>query len=131
MTKPIIQKIKFSGVSSETLYSQYLNPKVHSEITDSTAVISSKEGKNFSAYDGYITGKNIRLLPDKMIVQSWKASDWKENEESVLVLEFENSGEDCFLQMTHIGVPESELSGISRGWKDFYWSPWKKYLKEL
>lgn len=131
MTKPIFQKIKFSGVSSGTLYSQYLNSKVHSKFTESAAEISPKEGKRFSAYDGYIIGKNIRLIKNRMIVQIWKASEWKEDEESVLILEFQDSGNDCIVQMTHIGVPESELAGISKGWQDFYWNPWKKYLKEL
>lgn len=131
MTKPIVQKIKFSGVSSGTLYSQYLNSKVHSKFTDSPAEISPKEGKKFSAYDGYITGKNIRLIRNRMIVQIWKTSEWKEEEESVLILEFQDSENDCIVQMTHIGVTESEAAGISKGWQDFYWNPWKKYIKEL
>jgi len=32
--------------------------------------------------------------------------------------------------MTHANIPERFADDIESGWKDYYWKPWKKYLKQ-
>jgi len=130
MAKTINQKIVFKNTSTKELYDLYMNEKKHSELTGGTAKITSKIGANFSAYDSYITGKNLHLVKDTIIVQTWRGSDWKKtDEDSILVLNFHQKGKDVTVKMAHVNVPSEQVQGLKKGWDDFYWEPWKKYLE--
>jgi hypothetical protein len=41
----------------------------------SPATTSAGQGTEFEAWDGYITGKNLRLVRGKPIVQEWKTTE--------------------------------------------------------
>ncbi|MBA2250404.1 MAG: SRPBCC domain-containing protein [Chitinophagaceae bacterium] len=129
MSKTIVQKIVFKNTSTKDLYSLYMNSKKHSIATGAPAKISPNEGGNYYAHDGYITGKNLQLLKDKLIVQSWRASEWKENDvDSTLIIHLETKGNDVILHAIHANLPDKSAAGIDKGWHDHYWEPWKKYL---
>lgn len=133
MAKTLTQKIVFKNASPETLYEMFLNAKHHAAITGGgTTKIIAKEGEQFSVYDGYITGKNLQLVRGKLIVQSWFGSDWNANEpDSTFILLFEQKGKDTLLNMIHANIPDEFAEGIKKGWTDFYWKPWKKYLSSI
>ena len=77
MPKTLTQTITFKNQKASDLYSMYLDSKQHAMITGGgTAKITAKEGAAFSAHGGYCFGKNLQLVKDKLIVQSWRASDW-------------------------------------------------------
>lgn len=125
-----MQQIVFKNAKPETLYDMFLNAKHHAAITGGgVAKITAKEGASFSVYDGYITGKNLQLVKRKLIVQSWFASDWdKGDPDSIFILLFEQTGNDTIITMTHANIPDEHAAGIKKGWVDFYWKPWKKYV---
>ena len=130
MAKTITQKVVFKNTSTKELYHLYMNEKKHSELTGGSAKITSKIGAKFSAYDNYITGKNLHLLKDSLIVQTWRGSDWKKtDEDSILVLSFHQKGKDVTVKMAQINVPTEQAKGLKKGWDDFYWEPWKTYLE--
>ncbi|MEK6783342.1 MAG: SRPBCC domain-containing protein [Bacteroidota bacterium] len=133
MAKTLTQRIVFKNAKSETLYDMFLNSKHHSAITGGgTTKISAKEGATFSVYDDYITGRNLQLVKGKLIVQAWSASDWASGElDSTFILLFEQKGKNTIITMTHANVPDKHSDGIKKGWTDFYWKPWKKYLESL
>ena len=132
MVKIIVQKIVFSNIKASKLYDMYLDSKQHSAITGEPATIKAKEGSKYSGYDGYHYGKILQLIKDKLIVQSFTAIDWnKKDVDSTLILLFEQDGKDAIIYMTHANVPDIQESAINTGWKEFYWNPWKMYLKTL
>ena len=55
---------------------------------------------------------------------AWKKTD----EDSVLVLTFHQKGKDAILKMAHVNVPSDQAQALKKGWDNFYWEPWKKYL---
>ena len=129
MAKTLTQKILFKNSKPETLYNMFLTGKHHSAFIGGEAKISSKEGAAFSVYDGYAVGKNLQLIKDKLIVQSWFAADWSERDlDSTLILLLEEKGKDTIINMTHANIPNAHVKGIKQGWTDFYWKPWRKYL---
>lgn len=125
----ISQKVVFKETKKESLYDLYMNAKKHSEATGSPAKITEKEGSSFSAFDGYIVGKNLMIVKDQLIVQLWRGSDWaKKDPDSVFMLSLEQKGKDALLNMVHANVPEKQVDDLAKGWRDFYWKPWKKFL---
>ncbi|MGP8217500.1 MAG: SRPBCC domain-containing protein [Bacteroidia bacterium] len=133
MAKTIMQKVVFKNTSTGTLYSMYLDSKHHAAITGGMpAKISAKEGAKFSAHGGYITGKNLQLIKNRLIVQSWRGSDWvKSDTDSTFILLFEQNGKDAVINMTHANIPDKHADDIKQGWIDYYWKPWKEYLASV
>jgi len=129
MAKTITQKITFKNTAVKDCYDLYMNEKKHSEVTGGPTKISDKEGTSFNVYDGYITGKNLQLIKDKLIVQSWHGSDWDADEiDSTFILLFEQKGRDVIVYVTHANLPDKHAESIDKGWHTWYWEPWKNYL---
>jgi activator of HSP90 ATPase len=130
MSRTITQKIIFKNQQASVLYAMYLDSKEHTKLTgNNKAKISAKEGVSFLIYGGYSFGKNLQLVKDKLIVQSWRASDWTKNDiDSTLILSFEQKGKDAVIIISHVNVPDNQAASLKTGWNDFYWKPWKEYL---
>ncbi len=128
-TKTIRQSIIFS-VHSREIYETLMNSRKHSQSSDSKAVISKEKGGRFSAYDGYINGVNLELIPNKIIVQSLRASDWTERHYSKVIFALTDLEQGTRLDFTQTGVPSQFYDDISRGWYDFYWNPMKSMLEK-
>ena len=129
MAKTIVQKVVFKNTTSKDLYDLYMNAKKHSKATGAPAQITSKEGVSFSAHDGYITGQNIKLVKDNLIVQSWRGMDWdKKDPDSTFIISLEPKGKNVTLHAVHTNVPDKQADGIDKGWHSHYWEPWKQYL---
>ena len=127
--KTILQKVKFKATPKE-LYEIILDPQKHAKATGAKATGNGKLGGTFTAWNGYIHGKTLALVPGRMIVQSWRASSFnKGDHDSVLVLTFEKSAGGTLLTMTHTAVPDHKASDFKTGWYQSYWRPIQKYLK--
>ena len=71
--------VKFSiHAPAKAIYDAWLNGPEHSAMTGSKATASRLVGGSFTAWDGYIRGKNLLLLENKKIVQSWRSSEFPE-----------------------------------------------------
>ncbi len=129
MSKTITQKILFKNTEPQHLYDLYMNAKRHTVATGATAKISTKEGGKYSAHDGYITGKNLQLIKNKLIVQTWRAQSWENTDvDSTFIIYLEPKNNDTVLYATHANIPDKHAESIEKGWHDHYWKPWKKYL---
>ncbi|HYV93415.1 MAG TPA: SRPBCC domain-containing protein [Chitinophagales bacterium] len=129
MAKTIKQKVVFKNAKAKDVYDAYMNAKKHSHVTGAPAKISNKEGTDYSAHNEYIKGKNLRLIKDKLIVQTWRASAWKDIDmDSTFIIHLEQKGKDVVLEMIHANVPDSEVEGLTKGWNHHYWGPMKSYL---
>ncbi len=127
--KNIKQQVSFN-CSPDILYKIIMDSKLHSKITGGKASVSQKEGGKFSVYDGYATGKNIKLVENKIIVQSWRASNWQENHFSTITFEIKKIKGGTRLVFSQKNIPDEEVLSIKKGWIDFYWNPIKSYLKD-
>lgn len=129
MAKTINQKVVFKNATTKDLYEMYMNAKKHSHVTGAPAKITAKEGTEYSVHNNYICGKNLRLIKNKLIVQSWRAQGWKDSDpDSIFILMLEQNGKNATLEMIHASVPDSAEASIAKGWFDHYWNPWKDVL---
>jgi len=128
VTPAIQQSVEFA-VSPETLYELYMDSKKHSQATDAPAKLSRRVGGSFTAFGGRLEGKNLLLVPNKTIVQTWRSTGWKKSDpDSILVIQFSKTKGGTRVDLVHVGVPEHDHQGVTEGWQKYYWRPWHDYL---
>jgi len=112
------------------VYRTLLESKRHAAFTGAPATLSRKVGGTFTCYDGYITGRNLELVPAKRIVQAWRAKGWPAGVYSVASFVLSGrAGGKTRITFTHVGVPPRSFKGINEGWRTYYWRPLKAYLE--
>lgn len=111
------------------LYSMYLNPRKHGAITGHKVIIGARAGARFEAFNGALTGRILHIVPGQLIVQAWRSVKFhKSDADSTLVLRFSSHGKNGRIDLVHVNVPDHDYRGVTNGWKQYYWKPWRKYL---
>ncbi len=129
--KTIQQTVKFSA-RPDRLYDIYMDSKKHRAAVGSSASVSRKVGGRFSAFGGMLSGRLLARVPGRMIVQTWRGSNWKKSEgDSILILTFNKVSGGGRINLVHANVPDRDYAGINRGWNKYYWKPWRAYLRRL
>ena len=128
-TKTIKQSVTFRAKLND-VYEALMDSDKHVKFTGGEAHISREVGGKFSAFDGYSEGVNLELVPDKKIVQSWRASDWPEGHYSRATFIMDEDVAGTLLTFTQSGVPEDQYEDIAQGWHDYYWDPMKEMLEQ-
>jgi uncharacterized protein YndB with AHSA1/START domain len=128
MTDAIQQSVEFD-VPPKTLYALYMNSAKHAKATGLPAKMSSKVGGTFRACGKALRGKNLLIVPGKMVVQSWRSIAFKQSDpDSILVLAFRKTARGARVDLVHVNVPEQDHKGVTGGWPKYYWNPWRAYL---
>jgi activator of HSP90 ATPase len=117
------------NTTAQVIYESWLSNEGHSDMTGGEATASTKIGASFSAWDGYISGKNIALKPNKRIVQSWRTTEFfaDEPDSTIEILLNEVDGK-TELTLIHTNLSESGKQYI-KGWEDHYFEPMQEYFK--
>jgi uncharacterized protein YndB with AHSA1/START domain len=132
MSNSIRQEVTIKA-SPNRVYDALLDSKSFSEFTGAPAEIDPRSGGAFSCFGGIITGRNVELLPNRRIVQAWRAAMWPDGVYSIVKFELRPEGSETRLVMDHVGFPEemrAHLNGerADGGWHRQYWEPLKRYL---
>ena len=128
-TNTIKQSVTIKA-SPHDVYEALMDSKKHAKFTGGKATISRKVGGKFTAYDGYAEGVNLELVPDKKIVQTWRADDWPEGNYSKATFSLKEVADGTNLIFTQTDVPEDQYDAVSGGWQDYYWMPMKEMLEK-
>ena len=92
------------------------------------AEISREAGSAFSLFGGYITGRQIELVPNERIVQAWRAGGWDPGHYSIARFELVEQGSGTKIVFDHAGFPVGQAEHLAEGWKGNYWEPLEKFL---
>lgn len=106
--------------------------KIHSEVTGAKAKVSAKVGARFAAWDKYITGKNLKIVKGKKLIQEWRTTDWqdKSTPSSILEISLKPTTKGTKLTLMQSKVPSKEMArDYDKGWHTAYWNPMKTYFK--
>ncbi len=129
-SKVITQKVTIPATPAK-VYDAFLDARKHSAFTGGKATCDPKVGGKISAWDGYITGKNLKLVEGKRIVQEWITTDWIDGyPPSTLDLTFTKKGSGTELTMVHSDVPATLAASFAQGWKEHYWAHLKNYFRD-
>ena len=124
-----IRQTVFVKADPVEVYEALVDPGKHSEFTGSPASGSRRVGGLFTAWDGYITAKNIELEKGKRIVQDWKTSEWPEGyPPSRLEITLAAKKNGTQLTMNQSRVPAEQVEKYRGGWVESYWDPLKEYF---
>ncbi len=87
MTPVIRQSVVFS-CPPDVLFELYMD-WAKPAATGARARIGRRAGERFTAFEGALSGRNLMVIPKRMIVQAWRSTNFKKTDpDSVLVLEF-------------------------------------------
>jgi len=126
---PTIQQSVVLPAKPKELFDTYLNSKQHSAVTGGKARVSRKVGAKFTAWNSALSGRNLHIVPNRLIVQAWRSVHLKRSDaDSILVLEFNKAPGGARIDLVHVNVPPQDHKGVMGGWPKYYWKPWKKYL---
>ena len=129
-TTTITQKIIIPAPPEE-VYDALLDAQKHTKFTGSKATGKAKVGAKFTAWDGYISGKNLELEKGKRIVQEWVTTEWPENyPPSRLEFTFKEVKGKTELTMVHSDVPTDQKQELEEGWTEYYWKPLKTHFEK-
>jgi activator of HSP90 ATPase len=92
------------------------------------AEISREAGGAFSLFGGYVTGRQIELVPNERIVQAWRAGSWDPGIYSIAKFELVEQGSGTKIIFDHTGFPKGDGEHLAEGWKGNYWEPLEKFL---
>jgi activator of HSP90 ATPase len=112
--------VQLSGVMQSAALAPMKNP----------TEISQQAGGAFSAFGGYIMGRQIELIPDMLIVQAWRAGSWDSGVYSIARFALVKQGTETTIKFDHTGFPLGQADHLAAGWKANYWEPLAKYLAE-
>jgi uncharacterized protein YndB with AHSA1/START domain len=95
--------------------------------TNKPTEISREAGGAFAIFGGYITGRQIELVPSERIVQAWREGSWDPGVYSMAKFELVEHGSGTKIVFDHTGFPGAG-EHLAVGWKAHYWEPLAKFL---
>ena len=115
--------------SPQAVYEAWLSSAGHSAMTGAKAKASKTVGAPYSAWDGYIVGRNLELDPNRRIVQSWRTSEFAADDpDSTVTIMLTPLVAATRLELRHAGVPDGQTAYENEGWRNFYFEPMQAYF---
>lgn len=112
----------------EEVFSALTNPFQIGLWSGYPADMKAEVGYVFSLWEGDITGVNLEIVPDRLLVQEWF---FGENvEPSIVRLELKKErNPGTIVQLLHTHIPEEVFEEITEGWKVYYLGSVKNMLE--
>lgn len=98
------------------------------KLPDTPAQISTEVGGAFGLFGGYITGRQLELVPATRIVQAWRAASWPPGAFSIASFVFREQGAMTTILFDHGGFPKGTADSLASGWISHYWEPLAKLV---
>jgi activator of HSP90 ATPase len=116
----------------DVVYDTWISSEGHSAMTGAAATVDPHVGGVYEAWDGYISGTNLVLEPGRRIVQSWRTTEFTDDDDDarieVLLEPAENATK---LTIRHTNVPDGHRSYENGGWQSNYFDPMREYFGSL
>jgi uncharacterized protein YndB with AHSA1/START domain len=115
--------------SPQQVYDAWLSSEGHTAMTGGKATIDPVVGGGFVAWDGYISGTTLELDPPRRIVQTWRTSNFTDDDEdSTIEVLLEPVGDETKLTVRHSNVPSEHKGYEEGGWKKSYFDPMQAHF---
>lgn len=91
------------------------------------ADMKAEAGYVFSLWEGDITGVNLEVVPNRLLVQEWFFGE--RAEQSVARISLKKEKDRTVVELTHTHIPEEVYEEITEGWQDYYLGSIKSMLE--
>ena len=125
------QKRRLVPASAQDIYDAWLSSSGHEKITGGQkAQISAQEGAAFTVWNGYISGRNLKLEPPRRIIQSWRTTKFTDADpDSQIEVLLRPAAGGTMVTVRHSKVPDGHTSYRDGGWQRSYFEPMKQHFK--
>lgn len=111
------------------IYDAWMSSDGHSAMTGGEATVDPRVGGEFTAWDGYITGRNLELEPGERIVQSWRTDEFTDDDpDSTIEVRLQPVEGGTLLTLAHRNVPSDHRGYEDGGWLSNYFEPMTEYF---
>ena len=123
--KTIRQTATIRGATPHDIYETIMDSKKHTKLSRQPTTVSRRVGGAFKVGHD-LEGKNLKLTKDRRIVQTWRANNWPKGTYSKATFAFARAAGGTRVTFTQTGVPDQFYGEISKGWREYYWTPLRK-----
>jgi activator of HSP90 ATPase len=123
--KTIRQTATIRGATPHDIYETLMDSKKHTKLFGSRTTVSRRVGGAFKVGHD-LEGTNLKLVKDRKIVQSWRASDWPKGHYSRATFALARAKGGTRITFIQSGVSNRFYRSISSGWREYYWEPLKE-----
>ena len=82
------------------------------------ADMKAEAGYVFSLWEGDITGVNLEVVPDRLLVQEWFFGETEQR--SIVTIKLKKDGSRTRVELEHTNIPDEVFEEIVEGWKEYY-----------
>lgn len=112
----------------EEIFLALTNPFTIELWSDFPSKMDANEGTEFELWGGDICGKNLKVIPNKELVQEWYFDDLLESSIATIKLHAHKSGTN--VEVKHINIPDEAYENIDEGWREYYIGAIKRFFEE-
>ena len=102
-----------------------MSSKKHGALSGQPAKVSPRVGGKWSVGHD-LEGKNLTLVKDKKIIQTWRANNWATGTYSKATFALSRAPTGTKITFTQTGVPSEFYPETNSGWRTYYWGPLRK-----
>ena len=113
--------------SPEEVYAALVKPISIELWTRMDAIMEELPGKEFSLFDGDITGLNLEFIPNEKIVQEWFFGE--PDEKSIVTIALKADKNNTVAELTHTNIPDNSFDNMIEGWDSYYFGALREYFR--
>jgi len=107
----IHQEVTFAAPPVK-VYRALVDSAQHAKFTSAPAEIGPAAGDAWSAYGGKISGRNVELVEESLIVQTWRAGNWPQGVHSIVRFELSPAGSGTRVVLDHDAVADDQVQHL-------------------
>lgn len=128
--RSVIRQSAVLPASGARLFEMFVSADLHGAFSGLPVTIAAEPGSPFSAFEGALSGTMLETAAPNLVVMSWRSVSFQDSDpDSTLILQFHDHEQGGVIDLIHVDVPEHDFEGVTKGWDNFYWTPWRQYLK--
>jgi uncharacterized protein YndB with AHSA1/START domain len=124
-----IKQTYLIDASPRQVWHALTDPRLIEKWSGASATFEPEVGTDYSLWDGSIVGGILDVVPNEILVQTWKPSDWT-IDNSVVTFTLTKVGNKTQVDLLHENVEEFDYEGTTKGWDIYYLGAIKKMLEE-
>jgi activator of HSP90 ATPase len=121
---------KYFKIKAEAtdIFACLINPATMELWSGFPAKIEAKEGTEFEIWGGDISGKILKIDPEKLLVEHWYFEG--QEKDSIVTIKLHKINNGVSVELNHTNIPDEVYDEFVTGWEDYFFGGIKAFLEE-